>query len=131
MSYQLTGKIKSIGAVEQKSDTFRMRMFVVTVDADTNYPQHIQLQATNDKCDLLNSFAAGSDVTVAFNLRGREWVNPADNTTKYFNTLDAWRIEAATAGAPQANPGVPAQNAIPANQVPVSIGNQGGDDLPF
>ena len=98
MSYQLTGKIKSIGVVEQKSDTFRMRMFVVTVDADTNYPQHIQLQATNDKCDLLNSFAAGSDVTVAFNLRGREWVNPTDNTTKYFNTLDAWRIEAATAG---------------------------------
>lgn len=131
MAFQLIGKIKSIGAVEQKSDTFRMRMFVVTVDADTNYPQHIQLQATNDKCDLLNSFTVGSDVSVAFNLRGREWVNPADNTTKYFNTLDAWRIEAATAAAPQSNPGVPAQNQIPANQIPVNVGNQGGDDLPF
>lgn len=130
MSYQLTGKIKSIGVVEQKSDTFRMRMFVVTVDADTNYPQHIQLQATNDKCDLLNTFAPGNDVTVAFNLRGREWVNPSDNTTKYFNTLDAWRIESAI-GGPQSNAGAPAQNAIPMNQVPVNIGNQGGDNLPF
>jgi hypothetical protein len=128
MSYQLTGKIKAIGAVEQKSDTFKLRSFVVTVDGDTNYPQHIQLQATNDKCDLLNTFTIGSDVTVAFNLRGREWNNPADNTTKYFNTLDAWRIEAAVAGAPSA---APAANQIPANQMPVNTGIQGGDDLPF
>ena len=130
MAFQLIGKIKSIGAVEQKSDTFRMRMFVLTIDADTNYPQHIQLQATNDKCDLLNSFTIGSDVSVAFNLRGREWVNPTDNTVKYFNTLDAWRIEAATAqSSPQSNP-APMQNSIPENQVPVNVGT-GGDDLPF
>lgn len=128
MSYQLTGKIKAIGSVEQKSDTFKMRTFVVTVDGDTNYPQHVQLQASNDKCDLLNTFAQGSDVTVSFNLRGREWVSPADNTVKYFNTLDAWKIEAATA-APASS--APAANKVPANQTPVTIVPPTGDDLPF
>jgi hypothetical protein len=127
MSYQLTGKIKAIGGIEQKSDTFKVRTFVVTIDGDTNYPQQVQLQATNDKCDMLNTFTVGSDVTVAFNLRGREWTNPADNTVKYFNTLDAWRIEAGTS-APQ---GDAQGNSVPANQTPVTVVPETGDDLPF
>lgn len=127
MAYELTGKIKLINPEKQVSDTFKVREFVVTIDADGNYPQHIQLQATNDKCDVLNSFTTGSDVKIAFNLRGREWTNP-QGEVKYFNTLDAWRIEAATAqSAPGAVP-----NEIPANQMPVTPPQQdGGDDLPF
>lgn len=126
MSYQLTGKIKAIGAIEQKSDTFKVRTFVVSIDGDTNYPQHVQLQAANDKCDMLNAYTVGSEVTVAFNLRGREWT-AADNTVKYFNTLDAWRIEAG-AGVPQAGT---TPNAVPANQTPVMVVPTTADDLPF
>ena len=127
MSYQLTGKIKVLGDVEQKSDTFKVRKFVVTVDASSQYPQHVELQAANDKCDLLNTFAVGSDVTVAFNLRGREWTSPQGDV-KYFNTLDAWRIEADTA-APQ---GDAQPNQVPANQAPVEFNTDGqSDNLPF
>lgn len=128
MSYQLTGKIKAIGAIEQKSDTFKVRTFVVSIDGDTNYPQHVQLQATNDKCDMLNTFTVGSEVTVAFNLRGREWTNPADNTVKYFNTLDAWKIEL---GATAPAQGGAQSNATPANQTPVTVVPTTADDLPF
>lgn len=128
MSYQLTGTLKALGAVEQKSETFKVRKFVVTVDATSQYPQHIELQAANDKCDALNTFAVGSDVTVSFNLRGREWTNP-QGEVKYFTTLDAWRVEAATA-APQ---GDAQPNQIPANQQPVQPFNTDGqeDSLPF
>lgn len=129
MSYQLTGKIKVIGAIEQKSDTFKVRTFVVTIDGDTTYPQHVQLQATNDKCDMLNTFTVGSEVTVAFNLRGREWTG-TDNSVKYFNSLDAWRIEAGATAAAPAQGGAQA-NAIPTNQMPVTVVPETGDDLPF
>ncbi len=129
MAYQLTGKIKAIGAIEQKSDAFKVRTFVVTTDGDTNYPQHVQLQATNDKCDMLNTFTVGSEVTVSFNLRGKEWVGP-DNSVKYFNSLDAWRVEAG-AGTSVAAPGGAQANSVPANQTPVTIVPDSGDDLPF
>ena len=124
MSYQLTGKIKLINEVKQVSDTFKVREFVVTV-ADEKYPQTVQLQVTNDKCDTLNTFAPGSDVTVSFNLRGKEYTK--DGNTRYFNTLDAWKIESAAATG----------NAAPAPvsqaETPVSVSStpNAGDDLPF
>ena len=130
MSYQLTGKIKVLGNIEQKSDTFKVRKFVVTIDADSQYPQHIELQAANDKCDALNTFTVGSEVTVSFNLRGREWANN-QNEVKYFTTLDAWRIEAGTGSAPKGNNSTTAKAAVPASQTPVTIAPVTGDDLPF
>jgi hypothetical protein len=41
-------------------------------------------------------------VEVSFNLRGREWTSPTGDV-KYFNTLEAWRIETTqeTAQAPE------------------------------
>jgi len=127
MSYQLVGKIKEIGDIQQKTDSFKLRTFVVTIDGDTTYPQHVSLQAVNEKCDMLSTIAVGSEVTVSFNLRGREWTSPTDNTVKYFNTLDAWKVEAGVA-TPQSN-GTP--SAAPVNQTPVSVSPETEDDLPF
>lgn len=121
MSFQLTGKIKQIGEIQQKSETFRMRTFVVTIDGETNYPQHIQLQASQDKCEMLDTFSDGSDVSVSFNLRGREWTSP-QGEVKYFNSLDAWKIEALNSSENNST-------VIPENQKPVDFGD--GDDLPF
>ena len=45
-----------------------------------------------DKCELLDSFEVNDTVKVSINLRGREWVNP-EGETKYFNSIQAWRIE--------------------------------------
>ena len=130
MSYQLTGKIKSISEARQVSETFKIREFVVTIDGEGKYPQQIQLQATNDKCETLNVFTIGSDVTVSFNLRGREWTNP-EGVVKVFNTLEAWRIDAGAVGGPAAADAVP--NQVPAEQQPVNVAPTTGnnDDLPF
>jgi hypothetical protein len=35
---------------------------------------------------------------VSFNLKGREWISPAGEA-KYFNTVEAWRVD--KAGAPK------------------------------
>ena len=56
------------------------------------YPQDILFQATQDKCSLLDSIKVQDQIEVSFNLRGREWTSPTGEV-KYFNSLEAWRIE--------------------------------------
>lgn len=90
MSYSMKGKVKVVGTTLQISEKFSKREFVVT-DESNMYPQDIMFQLTQDKCNLIDSLVVGDEVEVSFNLNGREWVNPKGES-KYFNTLDAWKI---------------------------------------
>lgn len=120
MSYELTGKIKLIQDEQTFNSGFRKREIVVTVE-DGKYPQEILLEFLQDKIELLNGFAPGQDVTVSFNLRGREY------NGRYFNNLAAWKIAAVEAGATD---GVSAWPEAQATTVPVSNNNL-DDDIPF
>lgn len=96
---EVSGRIKMIDDTKAfGANGFRKREMVVTTDEQ--YPQHIMIEFTQDKCDLLNSYTVGEPVKVSINLRGREWVNP-QGETKYFNSIQGWRIEKAGAEAPQ------------------------------
>jgi hypothetical protein len=101
--FKIKGTIKMIGETNVINDKFRKRDFVLTSEDDM-YPQQISFQVMQDKCDDLNNFKGGMSVEVSFNLRGREWTSPTGDV-KYFNTLEAWRIETAqespTAVAPE------------------------------
>lgn len=89
---QITGTIKQIFDTKIIGEKkFRTREFILSDDAD-KYPQVISFQFTQDKCAYLDSYKRGENVTVTFNLRGREWTSP-QGETKYFNTLEAWKIE--------------------------------------
>lgn len=88
---ELTGTIKVINAEQVVSASFKKREFVITTNEQ--YPQHIQLEFTQDKCTELDKVRVGQEVTVSINVKGREWVNP-QGESKYFNTLQAWKIEA-------------------------------------
>ena len=73
---------------------------------------------------------ASSVLKIQFNLRGREWNGPQG--IKYFNTLEAWRIEKGTGGGLS----TPAQNTQSNNventSSPVFTSNvNDNDDLPF
>ena len=83
---------------------FRKREIVVTTDEQ--YPQHIMVEFVQDKTDLLNNYQVGQNVKISINLRGREWVNP-QGETKYFNSIQGWRIENLQAAAPQGAPEMP------------------------
>ena len=89
--FKLTGTLKVANPTQVISEKFSKREFVIT-DESEKYPQDIQFQLTQDKCNLLDGIAPGSKLEVSFNLRGREWHSPAGEV-KYFNTLEAWRIE--------------------------------------
>lgn len=88
---EVQGIIKAINQTEQISDRFKKREFVLTVDPQGKYPQHVLFQLTQDKCSLADDLAPGQELRVQFNLRGKEWNSGFE--TKYFNTLEAWRIE--------------------------------------
>ncbi len=88
---EITGTLKTKFDTEKVSDKFQKREFVITTEANTPYPQHVSMQLTQDKCGIIDSITIGAEVRVQFNLRGREWNGPQG--VKYFNTIDAWRVE--------------------------------------
>ena len=124
---EVQGRIKMVGETQTfGSNGFRKREIVVTTEEQ--YPQHIMVEFVQDKTDLLNNYQVGQQVKININLRGREWVNP-QGETKYFNSIQGWRIEAVQAQAPSGDmPPVPPTEAVE----PVSDLNEGdNDDLPF
>lgn len=126
---EVTGQLKLKYDTQKVSDKFQKRDFVLATDLSTPYPQFVSFQVTQDKCTMLDSFNQGDEIKVQFNLRGREWNGPQG--IKYFNTLEAWRIEKVSAGQSSA----PAQNNTSMQEntaAPVfnsSISDN--DDLPF
>lgn len=131
---EVSGRIKVINPEQQVSASFKKRELVVTTDEQ--YPQHIMIEFTQDKCDLLNSYKPGEEVKVSINLRGREWVNP-QGETKYFNSIQGWRIERMQAETPaqpqyaQQAQQAPAMPAAPAFEPATNFNEEEHDDLPF
>lgn len=132
---EVIGTLKTKFETQKVSDRFQKREFVLTTEANTPYPQHVSFQVTQDKCTILDQFNDGEEIKVQFNLRGREWNGPQG--IKYFNTLEAWRIERASGGSTGAQS---SQNSNPASNTsmnnsssaPVFTSNPGdNDDLPF
>lgn len=88
---EITGIIKVIGDTNVfGSNSFKKRDLVITTIEQ--YPNDIIIQFTQQRCDLLDSLQLGQNVKVYINIRGREWTNP-QGETKYFNTIEGWKIE--------------------------------------
>jgi len=121
---EIKGKVHEVGATQQVSETFKKRDLIVEYAENPTYPEYIRFEALQDKTALLDTFKAGDEVEVFFNLRGRPWTDKTGKTS-YFNSLVIWRINAVAAGAPSA--------AAPAYAAPVDVSNAPGedDDLPF
>lgn len=137
--FKLTGTIKMIGPTTPVTEKFTKREFVI-LDEASMYPQTILFQAAQDKCGMLDAFMEGETVEVSFNLRGREWNSP-DGETKYFNTLDAWRVEKVTYQNQQNNDAPPppmqknAEKSVEKGPGAIATQDAGNeeddDDLPF
>lgn len=129
--YKFQGKIKVINDIQEISEKFKKREFVVT-DTSSMYPQDVMFQSVQDKCSMLDGYAVEDEVEVSFNLRGREWTSP-DGVVKYFNTLDAWRIEkmGQGSGIPAGGAGAMDLNPQTAATSTADSSSEKSDDLPF
>lgn len=113
-AFKMKGVVKVIRPTQQVSEKFSKREFVVTDLSEAQYPQDILFELKQDKTSLLDNFMQGQEVEVSFNLKGREWTSPQGDV-KYFNTLDAFKLE-----------------TIGAAPVAIAIGNNNDDEeLPF
>lgn len=104
---KLSGKLVEIFETVKIKDSFQKREFVVEYATNPKYPEVIKFELVQDKCGLIDNFSVGQDIAVDFDLRGRKWTDQK-GVVKYFNTLQAWRVSAASAGGDeQADAGAP------------------------
>jgi len=115
----ITGRVKLINERNKITDKFTKREIVIVTN--DKFPQEVMIEAHQDNCDMLDEINVGSNVTINYNLRGREWVNP-QGVSKYFNTVVLWSIK-----VNQEDRAVPYQ--IPT--VPQNVVEDDSDDLPF
>ncbi len=122
---EVQGKIKLIGDTKEYGNNgFQKREIVVTTEEQ--YPQHLLIEFVQDKCSLLDSFQVGQPVKIGINLKGREWVSP-QGETKYFNSIQGWRIENLQAQQSGGQNVPPPDQFEPAND----LNEEDYDDLPF
>jgi len=123
---EVTGKITKIKDEQTfGASGFRKRELVVTTNEQ--YPQPLLIEFTQDKCDLLKNFSEGDTVKVDINLRGREWINPQQESV-YFNSIQGWRITEAKDDQ-QTKPDAP--TFAEAKEAKVFSIDKEEDDLPF
>lgn len=95
----ITAKVVEIFPTDQISDRFRKREMVVEYATNPQYPEYVKFEFVQDRVDLLDNLQPGQEVQVWFDLRGRKWASPTG--TRYFNTLQGWRVQAKLSAAPE------------------------------
>lgn len=129
---EIEATIQKIMDEQVISDRFRKREFVV--QTKEQYPQVLCFELVQDKTNVIDAFRIGQEVNVAFNLRGREWTPPQGGDTRYYTSLQAWRITPVQTAPPPAPSAMPSD--LPPSGEPYS-GPAGSDvmgeddDLPF
>jgi len=105
MSYEMTGTVKQVNDVMTFPSGFSKREFVVTTPEQ--YPQDVVFETVKEKTSLLDSLSPGQEVTVHFDIRGREY------NGRHFVNLNAWRIQTDGQGAAAAPVPTAASEDIP------------------
>lgn len=93
MSYDMTGTVKVLGEAQTFSSGFTKREIVVTVE-DGKFAQDISVEFLQDNVAKLDALQIGDVVSVAFNIRGREY------SGRYFNSLVGWKINVEQGSSP-------------------------------
>lgn len=126
MPFEITGKVIEISPVNQVSEKFKKREFVIEKKENGNaglFIDYIKFQLTQDRCDIINESFMNEEVKVVFNIKGNRWER--DGKVNYFTNLDAWKIERTPSQTGQAAT-PPPQRFEEASQDITEI-----DDLPF
>ncbi len=124
MNYEVTGKLVIKEDIQEISDRFKKREFVIEVENERNpeWNDFVKIQLTQDRCDLIEKVDLNETIKVSFNLRGRKWEN--NGQTSYFTNLEGWRVEKMTAETISNEP-------MPEYSIEDIPPSSEADDLPF
>ncbi len=106
----IEGKLIEVSPTQDVSASFKKREFVLEFSENPQYPEYLKMELIQTNCQQLDSFNVGDDVAVSFNLKGRKWTDPK-GVVKYFNSLQAWRIEAKSGDGSASSGSAPNNNA--------------------
>jgi hypothetical protein len=115
---EVKGQLIVKSEIEEVGSKGFKKRHVVIKTAD-QYPQTILVEFIQDKCDLIESYKVGDQVTIAYNLNGRVWQNK-EGIDKYFNSVQGWKVSG--------EPSTAAPKAAPAM---APLANNEDQDLPF
>ncbi len=124
MSFEINGSLIKKYDVQNVTDTFSKREFVIEVvnERDSRYNDTIKFQLTQDRCSLIDNANEGDQLKITFDIKGRKWEK--NGQVNYFNNLEAWRLEVQS--AENSNEGAPPPTTEDIPQV-----DSEEDDLPF
>jgi hypothetical protein len=125
MAFEITGKLIEKYEIQNVSDKFKKREFVIEYRDNPNmsFSEMLKFQLTQDRCSLLDAYVIGQDIKVSFNLRGRRWEK--DGNVNYFTNLEAWKVENASGNVPNPETSLPEINNLP------NLAEDASNDLPF
>ena len=142
MSLEIIGKLLVKYPVQNVSDKFKKREFVLELSEEINgnvYTNFAKMQLVQAKCDIIDRYNEGDIVKVSFNIKGTRYEK--DGKVNYFSNLDAWRIEAANAAQNTSAPVNTYSQPAPTYSAPAAGGfnqpqstgasQEAVDDLPF
>ncbi len=116
------GKLLEKFDTQEIKETFKKREFVLEYAENPQYPEFLKFELIQTNCEQLDAINEGDVITVNFNLKGRKWTDPK-GVTKYFNSLQAWRIDKKETQN--------IENPPPLTQEWTKEDFSGDDDLPF
>lgn len=126
MNFSIEGKLHKKFEAKAVTESFTTRELVI--ETDSQYPQLVKFQLTQDNCPLLDHHKEGDTILVHFDLRGRQW------NDKFFTNLQAWKIDKVDSTSQELPSNVDNTNDILAS-MGVDVGDQPAtgmdDDLPF
>ncbi len=124
----IKGKLLEKYEVQNVSETFRKREFIVEYTENPQYPEFLKFELIQSNCDQIEQIPVGSDISVTFNLKGRKWTDRQGKVV-YFNSLQAWRVEQEATSPSGEN--IPGSEAPAPTEDWMSSGAADDDDLPF
>lgn len=123
-SFKLEGKLTLVEDVQQVSEKFSKREFVIEIENERNpqYNDFVKFQLSNANTAKVDGMGVGDTIEVKFDINGRKWEK--EGKVNYFTTLNAWDVVAKTKGSQPAQAPASAPAPAPAAKPEES-------DLPF
>lgn len=118
VAYEFTGIVKKIFPEQTFPSGFAKREIVLTSQED-RYPQDVVFEFVKEKMSELESVKEGEEVTISFDLKGREY------NGRYFVNLGGWRLRKGAKAAPSA------ADTPPDDYEPEDTGDYSDDDPIF
>ena len=93
-NYSIQGTLFSVSKVNNISDRFRKREFVIAIEEkgrDQSWTNYIKLQLENKDVLEIDKFHIGDEIEVTFDIKGNKAEKMGEEL--FFTHLKAWKIE--------------------------------------